>query len=295
MASDETFFLPGPASDPAYLNVRDARDAQILIDAREFTESLWPSYKHLADPNFRSDAMNHFLERFWEMYLACTLVSRGFDLQRTGNEGPEFYFVCEGRKVWVEAVTPGPGTGQDRVPDVRPGEAYDVPTDKILLRFTSVIREKRKKLALDMQKGIVKADEPVLLAINSRGIPHAPYGAELPYIVKAVFPIGGYTVAINTQTRQITDRFHQYRPEVKKENSARVATTALLDAHADSFCAVLHSSVDCANHPSSLGDDFLVLHNSATSPKLPARLFEWCRQFKFIDNVLHDLPAQTGV
>lgn len=175
------------------------------------------------------------------------------------------------------------------------GEAYTVPTDKIILRFTSVIRKKWKKLALDMQKGIVQPGEPVLLAINCRGIPHAAYGAELPYIVKAVFPVGAYTVAIDTRTNEIADRFHQYRPEVQKENSARVATTALLDAQADSFCAVLHSSVDCANHPSSLGDDFLVLHNGASSLRLPEHLFSWCRQFEFINNVLHDIPARAGV
>jgi len=289
MTSPDGFFLAGPAGDPAYVNVRDSPN---LADARAFTESLWPSYRHLADPHFRSDARNHFLERFWEMYLACSLLSRGFDLLRAGSEGPEFFFLNKGRRVWVEAVAPGPGLGPDRVLETRAGERYTVPADKIILRFTGAFRAKQRKLASDIQKGIVAPDDQVLLAINSRGIPHAPYGAELPYIVKALFPIGAYALNIDTRTREITDRVHQYRPEVQKTNLSPVATTALLEAESAPFSAVLHSAVDCDNRPRLLGADFLVLHNPSASRKLPSDVFSWCRQLEYTDDALHELPAQ---
>ena len=51
------------------------------------------------DPHFREDARHQFLQRFWEMYLACALLERGFNLERVGHEGPEFFFLCEGRRV----------------------------------------------------------------------------------------------------------------------------------------------------------------------------------------------------
>ena len=123
MNTADTFFLSGEATDPGYRNVRDLPHWH---DAKAFTEYLWPLYRHLADPNFRTDARNHFNQRFWEMYLACTLIVRGFELHRLGSEGPEFYFIFGGRRVWVEAVAPGPGTGPDRVPETETGKAFTV-------------------------------------------------------------------------------------------------------------------------------------------------------------------------
>ena len=111
MLGMSSFFQAGHATDPAYRNVRDSPN---LTDAKAFVESLWPRYEHLADSNCRSDARNHFLQRFWEMYLACALTQRGFTLHKVGNAGPEFYFLDGDRRVWVEAVAPTQGDGPDR-------------------------------------------------------------------------------------------------------------------------------------------------------------------------------------
>ena len=73
------FFMPGPCDDLAYLNTRDhLRGANHI----SFVEQLWGRFYPLADPHFREDARTHFLQRFWEMYLAVALLEHGFDLQR---------------------------------------------------------------------------------------------------------------------------------------------------------------------------------------------------------------------
>ena len=59
--------------------------------------------------------------------------------------GPEFYFLHDGCKVWVEAVAPGPGDGEDRVPDYCYGKVSKLPDEKILLRFTNALDKKRNK------------------------------------------------------------------------------------------------------------------------------------------------------
>lgn len=183
-----SFFLPGDCSDPGYQHVRDNEHWKF---ARDFTELLWVTYHPFADPHFQEESKHQFLQRFWEMYLACTLLVRGFKLERVGNEGPEFYFLSEGHRVWVEAIAPGPGDGPDRVPEPRNGEVYSVSDEKILLRFTNALVEKQGRYEVALRKGIVQPEDQMLLAINSRGIPYAPAGAETPYILCVSSRIGG--------------------------------------------------------------------------------------------------------
>lgn len=292
MNQSNAFFLPGEATDPAYVNVRDEVD---LNDAKAYTEALWTKYRHLADPNFLTDAKNHFLQRFWEMYVACSLIHHGFDLHRVGSEGPEFYFLHEGRQIWVEAIAPGPGNGPDRVPEIDYGEMHLVPTEKILLRFTSALREKNRQYHAAIKKGILQQGDSVLLAVNCRGIPYAPNGAEMPYIVKAFLPFGALAFTIGTQTDKVLESFNQFRPEVRKENSSPVATTSFLSPEFASFVAVLHSAVDCANYPDKLGGDFMVLHNPSSTHPLSTSVFSWCRQYQFSDQTLHEVPQNTEV
>jgi hypothetical protein len=285
MRNDDRFFLPGKAVDPSYTNVRDSEP---LSFARDFTESLWPTYRPFADPNARSNAKSQFLQRFWEMYLACTLLDRGFKLERVGHEGPEFYFVCEGRRIWVEAIAPCPGNGADSAPRIQLGVAYTVPSEQILMRFTHALREKHRKYEQALSKGIVKPEDHLVLAINSRGIPHAPYGAEISYVLKAFLPFGALTYVVDRETLELRDSHYQLREKLLKANGEPVATTAFLDPKFSAFSAILHSGVDCANHPTRLGDDFMVVHNPTATYNLPHGLFSWCQQFELHENTLHE-------
>lgn len=280
------FFLPGPVVDPAYLHTRDEPS---LADAKQLTERLWKTYEPYADNHFREDARSHFLQRFWEMYLACSLLDRGLELQRFGGAGPEFYFYADGTRVWVEAVAPGPGEGLDRVPEIRSGEMYEVPVEKIILRFTHVLLDKGRRIDIALQRGIVCPEDIVILAINSRGIPHAPYGGEMPYFLKALLPFGQLTFDIDRDTTRCVRSYHQYRTEVHKENGSVVSTAPFLDSVNCKFAAVLHSGVDCANHPDRLGDDFVVLHSPVRDVGLSDSVFDWCRQFRYGDGTLREL------
>lgn len=292
MSDHDKFFLAEDATDSGYVNVRDGARWRF---ARDFTESLWPTYRPFADHHFREDAKHHFLQRFWEMYLACTLLYRGFEIKRVGNEGPEFFFLCGERRIWVEAIAPGPGDGLDRVHKSKLGEVDTVLDEKLIMRYTHALLEKHRRYEAALAKGIVQPDDQMLLAINCRGIPNAPYGAEIPYVLKAFLPLGALTVVLNRDTMKIQDSYHQRREVVVKQGGANVATTSFLNPKFAAFSAILHSAVDCANHPTELGDDFLVLHNPTASYALPSDLFGWCRQFEFKDNVLREVSTRVKV
>ena len=109
----------------------------------------------------------------------------------------------------------------------------------------------------------------------------------MPYFIQAFLPFGPFTFSVDVKTFELKDSFYPYRPEVLKLNGSPVSTRAFLDEEA-SFCsAVLHSGVDCANHPDQLGGDFSVLHNPHAQRPLGATVFGWCVQFTVQDESLH--------
>jgi hypothetical protein len=285
-----TFFIDGPSEDPAYLNTRDHPRG---VESKRFVEGLWQRFHHLADPHFREDAQNHFLQRFWEMYLGVTLLEREFDLRRHGNEGPEFYAVIENKLLWFEAVAPGPGGGRDQVPPLKyDGEFHEFPTESVLLRFTNALDEKRRRYHNALTKGIISEDDQYVLAINSRGIrTDVPHEKNMPLFLRAFLPIGPLVVPFNVTTEQWEEAFYQHRPEINKLNGSPVSTRTFLDEEAQFCSVVLHSGVDCANYPAQLGDDFTILHNPNARCPVAVTKFAWCEQFVVENNRLRRFLA----
>jgi hypothetical protein len=292
MTLSTPFFMEGPCKDLAYLNTRDHPRG---VRSKQFVEELWRRFCHLADPHFREDARNHFLQRFWEMYLATSLLEHGFDLKRLGNEGPEFYAVVGGKRLWFEAIAPGPGAGRDQVPPLRSdGHLYDFPTEKVLLRFTNALDQKRRHYFNALGKGIIAKDDYYVLAINSRGIRHdAPYEKRMPLFVQAFLPIGPLLIPFNVTAKQWEDPIYQHRPAITKLSGATISTKTLLDSDAKFCSAILHSGVDSANYPIGFGDDFAILHNPKAQCPLDVAKFVWCEQFIVKDDRLHRLAPQS--
>jgi hypothetical protein len=286
------FFLPGDAPDPAYVATRDS-DHPRAREAKDFCESLWQRFAPLADPHLRQDARVNFQQRFWEMYLGVTLLERGITLTRHGAAGPEYYATIRGRRIWIEAIAPKPGEGVDRVPDFNFGApiAEKVPTAKILLRFTHAFEAKRERYLFALKRGIIQPGDAYVLAVNSGGIPRARlHSTDLPYVVQAFLAVGSLHVILDSNTGQIVDRFRGHQPSVKKGNQTEISTGAFLDDEAAFCSAILHSGVDCANHPSDLGGDFAVVHNPRASIPLDAPLFDWCEQIYRRGDELHRDP-----
>jgi hypothetical protein len=286
------FFVDGPCEDIGYRNTRDHPHS---TRHKEFAEGLWTQFHRLADPHFREDARTHFLQRFWEMYLAVTLLNHGFSLCRHGDEGPEFYAPVGNRRIWFEAMAPGPGNGLDQVPQLVFGEMTKVPTEQILLRFTNALDTKHKRYDAALAKGIISPEDSYVLAINSRGIRQTSHSSPMPRFIQAFLPFGQPAVEVDVNTFEQKDSFYEYRPVVPKQNGSLVSTRAFLDAEACFCSAILHSTVDCANHPDYLGGDFSILHNPKAQHPIDAAIFSWCEQFTFQDEHLHRSSPHTSI
>jgi hypothetical protein len=255
------FFLPGGAPSRAYRNIRDNIDGP-APKARAFIEDLWLRYRGYEDPHFLRDAQTHFLERFWEMYLAVTFMEHDLRPSREGS------------------------VGEDRVEEPEIGVATYVPTEKILLRFTNALNEKRKRYLAAHTKGIVREQDCYVVAINSRGIPHAPYGNTLPFFVQALLPIGDPTMVIDQATGELIDSYYALRETITKTKGSPVSTATFFDPEYSFISAVLHSGVDCVNRPEALGQDFVVLHNPTARRPLEMSVLSWCRQYVYSDGEL---------
>ena len=288
MRKHATFFIPGTTADLAYSNIRDLPSA---AHNKSFVELLWSEYWSIADAGFLARAQHEFHQRFWEMYVGVSLLKAGHRLVKHGDEGPEFFFEVGGRRVWVEAVAPTAGTGVDRVPELVPQQSGTVPVEQILLRFAGALKDKRARYAHAIEKGIVKPEDAYVLAINSRGIPHALFGNTLPYFVQAFLPFGPLAVSIDPTTHGVNEAHYQYRAAIRKRNLEPVSTEPFLEPEY-SFCsAVIHSGVDCANYPGRMGGDFLVLHNPNAAHPLPASVLERYAQLHFYEGALHRTDA----
>lgn len=299
MSFDQSFFLPGDCKDPAYRNVRDnPNNKPYLTEAKVFVESLWSRYHDLADRTCRTNARDDFLARFWEIYLAVALRERGFQLTPAGGKGPEFFFIHNNRNVWVEAVAPRPGVTENRVPGYSNGKLEDIPEEKIILRFTGVLSGKdgkRDKYIKAVQKKIIDPDDLYILAINSRGIPSGWDGDKVPYFVKAFLPLGIPESQLDLTTGKIMETSYQPRKYVETVSGEAIPTTTGTDPAFSFVSAVLHSGVDCVNHPAILGDDFTILHWPAASPshRLDTSLFSWCEQIFYQKGKLDRRPKHA--
>lgn len=278
----EGFFQSGTATDPAYVNVRDKNHLRVE-DARKFCEELWVKHGPYADRTFLSDAKNHFQQRFWEMYLGVTLTKKGFKLTNQGDTGPEFYFMVGEKKVWVEAVAPGPGDGQDAVrePEGKDGDLTEEMRKRIILRYTHALRDKLNKYNEAVKKGIIGVNDCYVIAVNCRAIPGASLGFTLPYYLNAYIGAGDLVVEIDRQTGKIVDRYHEFKGEVTKKKRAPVSTAPLLTDEYAGISGVLHSAVDPANRPKQMGDDFEFLHNPLASQPIERSVFSFCRQYVY--------------
>jgi hypothetical protein len=269
-------FQPGDAPDPAYCNLRDADHC---IEWKAYCESLWQRYAPHADPHFLREIRIQFHPRFWEMYLAVTFLDRGYELHCHKDGGPEFGVDIEGKRYWFDAIAPTAGTGPDAVPDDVEYKAHFVPTQQMILRYTSALATKRDKWRKDLRTGRVSEADGFVVAINDRSIPWAWAGAEMPYIVKALYGLGDLTVTIDTRTLEVVDTKHQHRPTIKKTSGTEVSSRAFVAGECPEVSAVLYSIVNAANYTPQLGQYFMILHNHEPNVPLPLSALRFSREY----------------
>lgn len=266
-------FTDGPATDAAYINIRDARDGR-LAEVRAHCEALWVAYEEYADHHFREQIRSDFSARHWEMYLTVSLMDMGF-IVSCPKPGPDVGIEFGGQRIWFEAISPKPGSvaNPDRIQAPQSGVASTVPNDRVVLRYLAAVRSKYfRQYTAWLENGTVAPDDCFVIAINPRELPFEHADTDPPRILQTALPLGHRFVSIDRETLEITGGGHQYRAALHRASGAEVPTGAFLNPEYVGLSGLLCSRVDAANRPVRLGDDFQLVPNPMGRSPLPATL-----------------------
>ena len=289
------FFSDGNVNDCDYkaLNSPINEDSQ---RCRAFVESLWQDYSTLADKNFLSDAKNHFHQRFWEMYLSVTFLRRGYTVIKSKDESPDVCIQLNGNKLWIEAVAPGPGTGQDKIPTPEFGKANWVPTDQIILRYLQVINEKYQNYQKYLLKKIVNPEDVFVIAINCNKVPHAYFGSTVPYHVQALLPIGPPNVIFDIAKDSVVETGYSFKDSVMKNSGSIVEKKVFTDHKYSGISAVMNAIHEVGGYTmnqDSPGIDFDFLHNPLANNPLSIDAFSWAKNRYIENDQLFTIPRKA--
>lgn len=284
------FFEAGEASDPAYVMWRDET---FYASCRERVERLWSTYEPVCpDHHFRIEAKTHFLQRTWEMHLACILMDHGAVLQKPPPAGPD---ICIGSDplIWVEAVAVGPGEGVDRVlsqeerqyedgPDDPNAWAGDLPSEEsLILRCTNALETKRAAFRRYRDTGVVAERDICIVAISFAAIDDAFYSfnyAEVPIVIKALFAIGPDMLSFPREGDAPPNWVHPHRPRTTKNSGAPVRANVFSGGHANDISGVFATAWDLANSSDS-GEKLMFVNNPTARNLIPSGTFRFGSEF----------------
>jgi len=244
-------------NDPAYTVLRDREDLKPYRDA---VELLWTKFEPYSDRQFQREIRDNFVSRYWEMYLGCSLLDQGKKLKKKPAKGPDLAADMEdGRTCWLEAVAPEEGSGIDAVPDM--GNGGWLPTDRILLRIRSAISDKYQKYREYISDRIIGENDPFLIGVNLNKIQFAIGDVDPPFIIQAVFPIGGLAVVVDTQTLDVVSQEYSRKPSVSKVSGVQIPTNIFLDPEYSGISAVLYSTASVGRYSGQQKHDYKVVYN----------------------------------
>ncbi|OPY99232.1 hypothetical protein A5906_26240 [Bradyrhizobium sacchari] len=235
---------------------------------------LWSTFRDLGLPNrdflaeFTNGKKPSLAQRTWEMMLARHLAEVGHEVT-CPNGGPDFRFSLDGVTVWVEAVSPEPkGLPADWLdPDFQ--GVQDFPHEAILLRWTTAIDAKWKKLAEYRSKGVVAPNDAYVVAVSGNQLGLIPVDrgiSQMPFGVEATFPVGPLAYRIDPETHKIGDGFIWERFHIVNANRAKVPTTSFLDPAYAGISALIGCG---AQRPGKASVAMHVVHNPLAETKLP--------------------------
>ena len=241
----------------------------------------------LADDNFTKELCSGTEQKFWsrvsEALLAAHLRKVGLDPTPSHGGGPDFLLIEKGRKIWIEVICPEPlGVPSDWLTSnpTRVTKVVGFPHEKIILRWTSAIKEKAEKLigSLDgtakgyIEKGIVESGDAYVIAVNGCQLRCGPFPALLgisrfPFAAEAVFAIGPSQIKINRETLEQTGAGHQHRPLIPKPTGGLVPAHTFLDARFQPISAIW--AVDVAGTLIGKINPMAVIHNPNAFNQIP--------------------------
>lgn len=261
-----------------YRNIRDAKDGP-LYSARTRCEYYWKFFERHADNEFAKELRSNFEARYWEMHLTTSLILNGREVT-CPKPGPDAGIVYRGKRIWFEAVSPGPGEPghPDYVEAPKPGEASDTPNEKMVLRYLNSISEKYERQYTNwLDKGYVSKEDAFVIALNPRRIPFEYADTSPPRILQAAYTLGHQYLTLDKASGAVVGSGFHFRDNIKKTPKPKplgadvveIPTGVFQDGKHNGLSALLCSRVDAVNHRGELDDDYQLVPNPHADVPLP--------------------------
>jgi hypothetical protein len=231
-----------------------------------------------ADKNFCKEIGSADDGQFWSRVWEAILYKRFHDLdwKISGvGVGPDFRLMATNCKALVEATVPAPDGLPEEWLSMHDG-VYSMPHEEMVLRWTSSLSTKSKKHLVDIEKGVVSASEPFVIAINSCrlssfGRPDEFGISQWPFAVEAVFPIGPLAIPVHRETGEFGEKYQSLRFSINKREGVDISTGNFLDpeyAHVSALLGCASCFVDerVAVRYCRLPPMFIVHNPLATNP-----------------------------
>jgi hypothetical protein len=239
----------------------------------DYVRELWRRSEPYLDTRRPQAAAHDFHSTFWEMYLAASLDALGLPLvgreeKRNRKGGPD---IEVRDAIWIEAIAPGAGMTDDRVPDVDTSwdaPARDVPDRELMLRVRAAIDTKCEKYKADLAEGRVREGEPFVIAINGGLLPCGRLETDVPRVVRAAFGLGQLTITIDVVTSRVIRE--EYPPMLAIRSGANEFPLACFSRPEFAFISgIVWGTADAANPPQIYGRDLVFVRNANATTPLP--------------------------
>ena len=279
------FELEGEDLHPIYCNLREGTHP-VERGIAEALEEMYEQFAPYADAHFVDGFARDPHARFWEMYLGCALIEAGKTLapaaQRPNGAGPDFCVLEDGRRIWIEAIAPERGTGEDRIHELIPlnqgGRLQPHPTRQVQLRVTSSLRTKSDRIDRYREDGIVRPDDIAIVAVGAARFGIHAGGPGFPLALSSVFPIGDAFVNLNRETLEVVETGFRTSFEIPRQGGVDIPRTAFLDNEYQHVSGLVWSRAGIGNMRRS-ERPLTFIHNPCALNPMPETLGVWDREF----------------
>ena len=243
----ELFSVSSAVCCREYENVRDEKSER-LVEIKMHCEDLWADFRKYADSHFVSEFCRHFHQRWFEMYLAVSLLRRGFDV-RSQDAGPDILLEVDGCRIWIEAVcaTAGEVGLPDSVPKVQK-KVSTVPVRQYVLRILTSLQQKAMRFSDYIKGGMVCEHDTLAVAINIYGIDGIMPSMD-NILMRALYGRGDMELNIDKYTGELKSVDHERSGEVVKNSGSAVGAIPFVDRSMDHVASALGFWSNAANRP----------------------------------------------
>jgi hypothetical protein len=274
-------------TDQVYIALRDDGD---FTNARNHVEELWRYFEPYADPHFRKEIADNFQPRYWEMYLGYLALRAKLSVmskKKNRGKGPDLQVtLTTGQNLFIEATAPGPGTGDNEVPEPTPLRvgvneiAQDIPIEKILLRITSSIETKFEAYDRYLRDQILRPNDPYIVAVNPGAMPSARGEFfDPPLIIRSLFGVGNLMVSFDRDNPGLNETHYSICHQIIKHNDEPIGTKYFLDSRYCGLSAIIFSDAHPLSLPKPDGSEFKLVHNPDATNPVDRGLFKIGREY----------------